>query len=47
VLSTDVDRLVAAVRELIADPSSEAALARYGLQRFLADWDLLLTEVAR
>jgi hypothetical protein len=25
----------------------ETALARYGLARFLADWDRLLVEVAR
>jgi hypothetical protein len=54
VLSTSVDVLCAAVRTLIDDPEQarqmgkaarEAACARYGLARFLADWDALLTEV--
>ncbi len=56
VVSTDVDRLVHATRELLADPdhaaelgarAREAALARFGLDRFLADWDRVLTEVTR
>jgi len=56
VVSTDVDRLVRATRELIADPAlarahgdkaRAAALSRYGLPRFLSDWDLLLKEVTR
>jgi len=55
VLSTNVDVLRGAVRELIADPdrgremglvARRIALARYGLERFLAEWDKLLTEVA-
>src|SRR5215207_2536115 len=55
VLSTDVEELRAALRRLVADPAEarergeiarEAALARYGLARFLADWDELLAEVA-
>lgn len=55
IVSTDVDRLVAGLRRLLADPAEarergtaarEAALARYGLARFLTDWDRLLTEVA-
>jgi glycosyltransferase involved in cell wall biosynthesis len=54
-VSTRVDRLVAAARELLADrdraraaglAAREAALERYGLARFLADWDDLLAEVA-
>lgn len=54
VISTCVDTLVGAVRELVADPSRAramgkaaraAALKRYGLRRFLADWDELLDEV--
>lgn len=54
VLSTSVDRLVAAAAELVADPerarvmgkaAREAALARYGLGRFLADWERVLGEV--
>ena len=56
VVSTSVDRLVRAVRDLLGDPAlarahgekaRAAALARYGLPRFLADWDRLLEEVAR
>lgn len=55
VLSTDVEALVCAVRWLCADPDAarelgaagrEAALARYGLDRFHADWDRLLEEEA-
>jgi glycosyltransferase involved in cell wall biosynthesis len=54
VLSTDVDRLVAAARQLINEPllarhmgkqAREAALARYGLGRFLADWDRVIEQV--
>jgi Glycosyl transferases group 1 len=54
VVSTDVARLRGAVRRLIADPALARemgqaarmhALARYGLGRFLADWDRLLVEV--
>ncbi|MFD1720277.1 glycosyltransferase [Amnibacterium endophyticum] len=55
-LSADVDELVAAARTLLDDPDEaarrgriarEAALARYGLARFLADWDALLGSLAR
>jgi hypothetical protein len=55
VVSTDVDRLVAGARTLLADPDAAraagqvaraAALERFGLERFLADWDTLLKEVA-
>jgi hypothetical protein len=55
VVSTDVARLAAALRRLVADPDEarerglaarRAALARYGLARFLADWDAALDEVA-
>ena len=51
VISTRVDRLVDGLRDLIEDPllarhtgkrAREAALARYGLQRFLDDWDQVL-----
>jgi glycosyltransferase involved in cell wall biosynthesis len=51
VVSTRLDVLEAALRRLVADPDEaramgararEAALARYGLERFLADWDELL-----
>jgi hypothetical protein len=54
VVSTRVEALREAVRELIADPDGareagrvarEAALERYGLGRFLSDWDKLLMEV--
>jgi glycosyltransferase involved in cell wall biosynthesis len=54
VLSTRVDVLAEAARELVADPERArvmgkagraAALARYGLRRFLDDWDRLLEEV--
>jgi hypothetical protein len=53
-VSTRVDALAAAARELLADPdraraagreARRAALERYGLHRFLADWDELLKEV--
>jgi glycosyltransferase involved in cell wall biosynthesis len=53
-ISTRVEVLSAALRELIEDPdrartaglaAREAALERYGLERFLADWDRLLEQV--
>ncbi|NUT46077.1 MAG: glycosyltransferase, partial [Saccharothrix sp.] len=53
-ISTDVEELVSAARELIADPAlatekgrraREFALARYGLDAFLRNWDVLLKEV--
>ena len=56
VLSTRPERLAAAVREFVDDPDAArlagkaaraAALERYGLERFLTDWDLLLEEVTR
>ncbi len=56
VISTRVETLLGAVRELMRDPAKAramgraaraAALARHGLGRFLADWDALLDEVAR
>jgi hypothetical protein len=56
VISTRLDTLAAALRRLVDDPEQaramgkaarETALARYGLARFLADWDRLLAEVAR
>ena len=55
-VSTRVDVLAEAIRTLVRDheearargeAAREAALARYGLERFLADWDELLEEVAR
>jgi hypothetical protein len=54
-VSTRLDVLAAAMRRLIDDPDEArergvaartAALARYGLERFLADWDEVLEEVA-
>jgi hypothetical protein len=54
VISTNVDRLLAATRALLADPDGARALGaagrsfaleRYGLKRFLDDWDRLLEEV--
>jgi Glycosyl transferases group 1 len=52
-VSTSVDALVDALGRLVADPDEArergraaraAALERYGLERFLADWDALLEE---
>jgi glycosyltransferase involved in cell wall biosynthesis len=52
--STDFTAVTRACRELIADPEAarlagqagrEHALTRYGLDRFLADWDRLLADV--
>jgi hypothetical protein len=54
VVSTRVDVLAAALRRLVADPEEAAergraaraaVLARYGLARFLSDWDEILEEV--
>jgi glycosyltransferase involved in cell wall biosynthesis len=54
VVSTRVDRLAEAARAFLADPDAARAagdaarahaLRRFGLNRFLADWDDLLTEV--
>jgi glycosyltransferase involved in cell wall biosynthesis len=56
VVSTRLDLLLAAARDYLADPglaaaagahARAAALPRYGLERFLADWDRLLEEVTR
>ena len=56
VVSTRVETLTKAVRRLVGDPEEarrmgEAArrfaLARYGLDRFLYDWDSVLMEVTR
>jgi hypothetical protein len=56
VLSTRLDVLVAGLRELMAEPelarqmgkqAREYALRRFGLARYLADWNRLLTEVTR
>jgi len=54
VVSTRVDTLADAARGFLADPdrareagraARAAALERYSLERFLADWDDLLGEV--
>ena len=54
VISTDLEVLRAALREFVRDPdrareagraARAAARARYGLERFLRDWDRLLEEV--
>lgn len=56
VLSTRVDVLSKGLQDLVAHPelarergreARRAALERYGLERFLADWDRLLEGVAR
>lgn len=53
-ISTDIDRLTRGLAELVAEPAAarerglaarQAALERYGLDRFLRDWDQLLEEV--
>jgi glycosyltransferase involved in cell wall biosynthesis len=55
-VTADVDELAAAARALVADPAIARAqgeiarayaLERFGLARFLSDWDRLLEEVAR
>jgi hypothetical protein len=54
-ISTDLGELHAAMRRFAGDPAAareaglaarEAALARYGLKRFLRDWDQILQEVS-
>lgn len=56
VLSTDLDVLATGLRELMAEPEQarrtgkqarEYALNRFGLARFLTDWDRVLAEVTR
>jgi glycosyltransferase involved in cell wall biosynthesis len=56
VTSTRVEALTDAVRRLVADPEEarelggrarRASLARYGVARFVRDWDRLLWEVTR
>jgi glycosyltransferase involved in cell wall biosynthesis len=55
-ISTDVRRLVQRLRTFLAEPelaracglaARAAALERYGLKRFLADWDVLLDGLIR
>jgi glycosyltransferase involved in cell wall biosynthesis len=56
VVSTKLDVLERGLRRLLADPDEarergraarSAALSRYGLARFLADWDALLDAIVR
>ncbi len=56
VVSTKLDVLADALRRMVSDPEEAAergraarrvALERYGLQRFLSDWDDVLEEVTR
>jgi Glycosyl transferases group 1 len=56
IVSTDLSVLERGLRRLLGDPDEArergraaraAALARYGLARFLADWDALLAQVVR
>ena len=56
VVSTDVDTLEAALRRLVSDPDEarerglearDAVRKRYGLARFLADWDAALADAVR
>ena len=56
IVSTRVDVLARALRLFVRDPEAAhvagkaaraAALSRYGLERFLSDWEDLLMEVAR
>jgi glycosyltransferase involved in cell wall biosynthesis len=56
VVSNRIDVLTEAVRDFLADPAHAravgeaaraAALARYGVSRFLDDWERLLKEVTR
>jgi hypothetical protein len=53
-ISTDIDELQRAISSLIRDPqraqeagaaSREAAMSRYNVDRFVADWDALIREV--
>ena len=55
VVSNDLDRLRTALRRYVEEPGEaraagqagrRAALARYGLRRFLADWDAVYSEAA-
>jgi glycosyltransferase involved in cell wall biosynthesis len=56
IVSTRVERLTDAARAFLAEPerareaglaARRSALERFGLERFLADWDRVLAEVAR
>jgi glycosyltransferase involved in cell wall biosynthesis len=56
VIATDVDTLVRGMRQLMDEPdlarllgqrARQAALARYGLPRFLSDWDEIVERATR
>ncbi|NKZ90957.1 glycosyltransferase [Rhodococcus hoagii] len=56
VAATDPDRMVSAVHRFVTDPEDAAetgrrarafALSKFGLERFLHDWDVLIDETAR
>jgi hypothetical protein len=56
VVSADIDQLGSAARTFVYDPAAAAAagkaardyaLSRFGLERFLADWDRLIAQVCR
>jgi glycosyltransferase involved in cell wall biosynthesis len=56
ITDTRVDRLVSAMRALLADPAQARAIGaagqrmaneRFGIERFVADWDAALREVRR
>ena len=55
-VDTDVDRLIARMHQLLRDPdlarelgqgAREAALRRFSIDRFAADWDATLRQVAQ
>jgi hypothetical protein len=55
VVTNDMEALVSAIKRLVADPDEarsrgelarQAALSRFGLKRFLEDWDQLLEQVS-
>jgi glycosyltransferase involved in cell wall biosynthesis len=56
IVTNRIDDVASGLRRLLAEPEEarvmgnaarEAALSRYGLNRFLADWDRVLGEVRR
>src|SRR4051794_28993019 len=55
-MSTDIDVLIAGIRRMVDDPelarergkaARELALQRYGLKRFLDDWERVIADVTR
>jgi glycosyltransferase involved in cell wall biosynthesis len=55
VVTNDMEALVSGIKRLVADPDEarsrgelarQAALSRFGLKRFLEDWDQLLEQVS-